>query len=438
MVRVDDPSTAETAELPRPSTEVSPSAPSAQRGGRFGSLVVGTLVAVCVAAFLAATLGVWAERNLLDTDRYVQRVAPLSEDPDVQAALATRLTTEIMTLVDPEAIFTEALPARGALLAAPLTDAIEGFVHDKVLQFVQSDAFTNLWREANERAHRRAVQVLEGEGPVLQAGSDQVTIDLVPIINSALAEIGEASPELFGREIDLPTLTVDDVPRLARVRLQEALGRPIDEDFGTITVYDNGKLQAAQEGLDLFEKFRVASIVLTIVSFGTALWISRRRRRTLLQLLVGMAIGLVLIRRITLWAESYVAGLAPVPENRPAVEAVMGVFLDPLLYATGWIVFGLAAAALVAVVTGPYPWAVRLRGQVGRTAKAVSGGHAATGDVPWLQTHRDAVQIGAGAALLLLLWQTDLGPLAAVLAVVAFGIFVVVVNRLAGPEPDAT
>jgi len=39
-----------------------------------------------------AVVGFWAKRNVLDTDRFVDRVAPTIEDPAVQSALAGYVT----------------------------------------------------------------------------------------------------------------------------------------------------------------------------------------------------------------------------------------------------------------------------------------------------------------------------------------------------------
>ena len=66
---------------------------------RVRGVVAGLLVGLAIVAFLAAMPGLWANRNLLDTDRFVTRAGPLVDDPDVQEVLATRLTAEVMKLV---------------------------------------------------------------------------------------------------------------------------------------------------------------------------------------------------------------------------------------------------------------------------------------------------------------------------------------------------
>ncbi len=84
---------------------------------------------------------------------------------------------------------------------------------------------------------------------------------------------------------------------------------------------------------------------------------------------VGIALGVVLIRRIGLRAEDEVVDLAQ-PENQEAVAVVVGAFVDSLLDATVGILAAAALVAVVALVTGPYRWAVALRRRTVSAAQA--------------------------------------------------------------------
>ena len=60
-----------------------------------------------------------------------------------------------------------------------------------------------------------------------------MVLSVIPLINQVLARIGEASPDLFGRTVDLPTITVDDIPKDAIAKLgAEAMNHGIDHDMG--------------------------------------------------------------------------------------------------------------------------------------------------------------------------------------------------------------
>ena len=192
----------------------------ARRKGRVrGVLAVVGVVLSCV-LLLAACLGVFARRSFLKTGNFSNRAGGFIDDPGVQAALSAYLTDQLNQLIDPEAILQAALPDRAQILAIPLSGAVEGFVGDQVSTFVASDTFAQLWKTAVTTAHREVVRVLEGDTPLLEESNDQIVINLLPVINSVLAQIGEQSPDIFGRSVDLPTITVDDVPDAAR----EAIG----------------------------------------------------------------------------------------------------------------------------------------------------------------------------------------------------------------------
>src|SRR3954453_18922129 len=50
-------------------------------------VIAAILVALAAVTATASVVGVWAARTTLNTDRWVSTVAPLAEDPQVQAAM---------------------------------------------------------------------------------------------------------------------------------------------------------------------------------------------------------------------------------------------------------------------------------------------------------------------------------------------------------------
>jgi hypothetical protein len=386
-----------------------------RRGGVIRRTAVTLLVLLSVVSFVAAGVGVFARRNFLDTDRWVQRVGPLSEEPAVEDRLGVYLTGQLTQLIDVRALFEDALPERGRILAVPLANAVEGFVGDRVDTFVHSDTFDRLWEGANRRAHAAAVRVLEGESRLETTDDGDVVLNLVPVIDAALAELSQASPEILGRSVSIPEVSVDDVPAAAISRIEDALDVDLAEDFGQVVVYRESQLTAAQDALDLFDRAVTALLVLTPVLVALALWLSRRRRRTLIQLLAGAAIGLVVLRRVVFALEAQVLDQVRVPANEPVVRATARAFIDPFIDATTWLLVGILAIALVAAVSAPYPWAVSLRRRVRDGARATAVAVGAAGSrardersLLWMQQHRQHLQLGGVAFALVVLWFADL------------------------------
>lgn len=416
-------------------------------GNHLRSGVVGVLVVVTTICLIAAGIGVWASRNFLNNDVFDDRLGTIAEEPEVQEALARFATAEIVSLVQPEQLIGDALaavsgdsgplPEQAQLLAPVLADQVEGFVADKVLEFFESERFQELFATAVDTAHAAAVDVLEGnESELIQAGADSVTLNFLPILNEILARITEVSPTIFGRTVDLPTVTVDDIPDEAREKIGDALGVTLDDNFGTFTIYDEGALSAAQDALSLFNKVVWLLVILTVLLIPLTIWLSRRRRRTIMQLCVAFAIGGVLVRRLSLRIQQDVLDLVRIPDNVPAVEVTTDRVIDPLR--TGALVIVLVALAVLvlAVLTGPYGWVVRLRRGVaslfraGVTAAKDRSQDEAT--IEWVHAHRDVLGwAGAGVGVLALL-LLDLSWWGLLGLVVLIGAYELVVFRFWG------
>lgn len=424
-------------------THADAEAAKAQRRQRHRTrrVVAVALVVTTSLIFTIAATGVWARRNALNTNRWVSTVTPIAADPAVQEAMGRYLTDQLMTAIDPKEFFESVLPERGQILAVPLTNALRGFVQDKVTEFLGSDTFQNLWVEINRRAHTRLVDVLEGNlgdrVPGIEVQGDNVVLNVIPVLNAVLARIGEESPELFGRTVNLPTITVDDIPQDAIDRLSDALGRPLPDNFGQFTVFDAARLHQVQDAVDLFNTLVVVAVILAIVLFALTLWISPRRRRTLIQLCFGIALGIVVIRRLALRSQDDVLDLVK-PENREAVKVISGAFVSSLLDASAWILAIAALVAVVAILTGPYAWARSLRSRVTGASRAVVavGRAAVTNDVDdpaaqWVASHREVMQGGAIVVGILVLLVFDLSWLAILLLGLLVAAVVVGTQRIA-------
>jgi hypothetical protein len=414
------------------------SATPRRRAVRTRGVVAVALVVVTSILVTVSVTAVWARRNALNTDRYVETIGPVAQDVRVQRALARYITDQAMSAIDPEELFKEALPERGQILAAPLTSALRGFVNDRVDAFLATDEFSRLWVRINEVAHERVVDVLNGDlPPSLQIQGNDVVVNVIPVINQVLARIGEASPEIFGRTVDLPTVTVDEIPQDAIQKVERALGRDLPENFGQFTVFDASKLQQVQDTVTLFNKLVVVAVILAVVLFALTLWVSPRRRRTLLQLMVGIALGIVIIRRLGLRLEDDVVELVK-PENRDAVQVIVGAFVSSLLDATAWILGIAAVVAVVALLTGPYGWARALRRGTVSGAQAVAGAARSAINrqpddpvVAWVGAHREVLQAGGIVVGILALLVLDLSWIGLFVLVALVIVYELVVQRLA-------
>src|SRR5438874_10361984 len=108
-------------------------------------LLVALLLILGFVLTPVAVLVTYAKTQVLDTDRYVATVKPLAKNPAVQNYIADTVTTNLLAQVDVNAYVNQALPPQAQVLGGPMTSAVQGFVHEATLRFVQSSAFERIW-----------------------------------------------------------------------------------------------------------------------------------------------------------------------------------------------------------------------------------------------------------------------------------------------------
>ena len=153
---------------------------------------VSAVICVILAALLTtpAAVAFWGQRTLNDTQRYVDTVEPLVDSPEVQDAIATRVTDAIEKQVDIEAILNDVFAGvitdrpRLEQLVGPLSAAINGLIDREVRVFLASDEFADLWVRVNTRAQQALQRVLKGDksGAVSVQG-DELVLDVDEVID---------------------------------------------------------------------------------------------------------------------------------------------------------------------------------------------------------------------------------------------------------------
>ncbi|MFV0318059.1 MAG: hypothetical protein ACK5O2_14000 [Microthrixaceae bacterium] len=412
--------------------------PPPRRTGR--RILTGTLVVISCVAFLTSTIGIWANRNFLNTGVWVDHVGPLAENPAVQEALSKRITAELMQIVDPKELFEEALPERGQILAVPLSGAVEGFVRKEVDKFVASRAFDTLWVAINRNAHRAAVNLIEGRTPNVEAGDDTITVNLLPLINQVLAQITSTSPEVFGRTINIPDIQIDEVPSEAIDKFNDTFGTDLPDNFGQITIRSSGTLEQVQDAVALFNKIIWISIAVFVASTIGAFALSVNRRRTFYQLAITAVFMLFLLRRVGVRVEDQILQRVPPDGSVPAVKAVTDALLQGLFDGTRVALWLLIPALVIVWGTGPSARAGAVRARIGAVGSSLMGAARERGSDPavlaWIQRYRDALRFaGVVVAIVLLVWLS-LSWLWILILILALAAYEIGLERLTAGSDD--
>jgi len=190
---------------------------------------LGACALLLVAALLGtiAVVAVYLRSEVLDTNTYVQTVAPLSEDPVVQDALAHRLTDEIVARSDVAGLATQAakrleaqgLPPQLSDLVGPLVSGINSFIYGRIHGFLGTERFQTAWQNLNRTAHDGLVTVLTGEkSRFLTSQGNTVTVDVGELLTMAKQQLAAEGLTIVEKvpdvSIQYPLIQSDQLPKI--------------------------------------------------------------------------------------------------------------------------------------------------------------------------------------------------------------------------------
>ena len=306
--------------------------------------------------------------TVLNTDRYVDTMAPIAQSADVQRAVAAKLDAAIASRVDYDALMADALPERGAALAPAVAETLRDAVRTQLDAFVASDAFERLWTEANRAAHSAVVALLADEGERVRLEGDAVQLDLSDGVERVRAGLEE-------RGLD---------------RVAEAIPPSVD---GRVTLLQSEGLVKARKAVDLLEGLTIVLPILALLCLGGHVALSRPPRRGLLRVGIGLIVtALLLLAAAGLGRSAY---LDAIDREVLPREAAADIF-DALI---ALLRTGLRAVAIVAVVLA------LLALVLGRTDRL--RGVAAGRRLSWVGEHRGALQwaVVALGGIVLFAWD---------------------------------
>jgi hypothetical protein len=340
-----------------------------------------TVVLLIVFGCLFAALTVpalWTRAIVLNTDRWVDTVGPLSEKPAIQKALTQQIGDRLVEAADLQSVAENVLPARAQQLAPAVAEGGDTLIRNAVNEFVRSDAFGTIWENANRAAHSAAVKLLTGKtrGNVKLSGNDLV-VDLGAVFDHVRERLDQ-------RDIHL----IDNVSG-------ERLNRQI-------VIADASKLQKARHAVRVLEKLTIVLPILALLCFAGHVALSRDHRRGLLRCALGLTVTMLLLLAAIAVARSlYLRSLGGevIPRDAAAdvFDAVVSFFDNAARF--------LAVVGIV-VVAGTLLWARRHRlAQAGRSPQT-----------RWIARHHVVLQVVVGlvGAGVLLLWN----PLNATVALI--------------------
>jgi hypothetical protein len=322
----------ETAKAPSSEPKVGTSEGTSRRWLPLTLVVVASLIG------LLAVFSVWAKRQLLETDSWVDTSAQLLEQPDVQRALADYLVDELYANVDVEAEIASLLPKEVALLAGPAAGGLRQVADQVALEALENPRVQALWADANRAAHNAFIQVIEGGGPNVSTSGGDVTLDLTAIVADISSQLG------------LPGDLASKLPPQA----------------AQLEIIRSDELGAVQDGVDFFQTLYIVLVVLTFALYAAALYLAGgRRRETLRAIGYGfVAIGVIVLVVRNVAGDALVTALTSSGADEPAAQATWTISTSMLSEGAGAVILYGIAIIFSAWLAGPTSIATRLRGAI--------------------------------------------------------------------------
>jgi hypothetical protein len=396
---------------------------TAKRPGRWRRPVAIVLIALATLLAPLTLLVLWMDHDLLNTNNYVQTVAPLSSNPAVQTAIATDLTDQLWAKVNVQQQLAGALPSWAQAFSGPLSNQLKTYAYQAIHAIVTSPQFSKVWEVANRQAHARVTDALLGnKGHLVGTANGEVSIDLSPAVDKVKAALDARGIHALD--------TVASTPGSA-----------------TFVLFRSQTLARAQKTVSFFHKLSVALPLLLIAAWAGAIAVSWRRRRTVLQLgfLLALAMVLTLIG-YHIGRGAYLNAIVSSRLPRPAASAIFDTLAVGVLDAARTVFVVGLLVWIGALIAGPARWAVAVRGALSGVFQ--SAGESAErrgldlGPVgSWVARHHRALQI-AGllvAAAVLVFWGTPgiAGVIWIVVGLLVYLAIVEFVGRLTAPAADA-
>jgi hypothetical protein len=425
-VAADGPVTAAAAETPGEDVQTAVArgpgavrrALSSRRAPRLRTGVSTFLVVAAVLGVLVSALTLWAHRVVFDTDAYVRVVAPVAQDPDVRSAVAAFVAAKAVQAVDLNDRIESALPANAKVAAPALTQALQQYLVDEVGKFLATDTAQRLWVDINRFAHEQLITALRDRNKFVTVGHKDVKLNLLPLVAVALQKLEAKIPRLLGKDVTLPQIDPATAPDDIRTLLQDAVGRKLPADFGTITLLHGDTGYRAKQALRVFNDLVIVVVILTIVLIAAALLVAVHRWRTALWLGLGALLAFAGARVAEVRLEHAAVDAIKTQGGAAVARSVLSSAIASLNGFLVWVAVAGVIVAVAAFLAGRPEWLRAMGGAFAHLFGVASD--LSTPDTRagrWMAEHLDLLRVGGVAvAVIVLLFVT--GSVAGVIAVV--------------------
>jgi hypothetical protein len=320
--------------------------------------IAAALVGVATLVAVFAIFSIWANRQALNTDNWVDTSGKLLQNEEVRGQLSNYLADQLFANVDVQAELEGTLPPALQPLAGPATGGIQQLAPQIAEKALENPHVQELWGEANRAAHLTLLKVLNDEGSTVSTGGGEVTLDLGSLVTQIGGQLGVGG----------------------------GLASKIPAGAGQVTILKSEQLSTAQSVAQVIKSLPIVLTLLALLLYGLAIYLAGPRRRRALRsagfgFIVAGALALI-IRGLA--GDSVVGALTANEAVKPAVEAVWSIGTSLLVtVASSAIAFGILVV-IGAWLAGPTRPATALRREAAPYMREQPAATYAVAAIVWL------------------------------------------------------
>lgn len=260
--------------------------------------VKGLVVFGSILAFLSV-FAIWVERQALNTDDWVDTSDRLINNSTIRSAVGDYLVDQLYAHVDVEKELSEILPGDTKELAGPVSGGLRQVAGDGADELLKSSTAQSLWQDANRAAHEQLVAVLEDKKEAVSTEGGEVSLNLGSLVTNLADQVG------IGAD----------------------LAEKLPPDAGQITILRSDQLKTAQNIAAGVKGLALILSLLTFLTFGLAIYLSREGRWVTVLFcgvgLIAAAFAVIVARQV---AGGIVIGQLVTDEGvRPAADAAWSI-----------------------------------------------------------------------------------------------------------------
>jgi hypothetical protein len=381
----------------------------------FRKLGVVFLVILTALSINLSVASFWLQRNVTNTDVWVEKTSELIKAPEIQKAIASEITTRIFNKIDAKQLVGDALPGKASLLAGPITGSLRSFTEDKVANILASPKFLQFWEAANRSGHEGILVSIENANEdksnannenLLIINNEALLLNLQPVFNEIRSTLVDSGLSFINKMGKLP----GGAPTIVITRIQN--------------------MQNILLIFNVVERASIVFILIAIISGFGALVLSRERRQTIIAICASV-IALMVVNVQVIYLARY-----PLVQNAidtlgsnasSSATKAFDIFSRDLIYMDRLLMITCLIVIIGAILIGPSRFA---RGLRDGTKKIINKNPNST-IVSWVSTNTIlAISILGVVSSLLIVFPPISGPIFPIIILCVFIILVIFVVSL--------